>query len=160
MVMHVVRPFAAGRAAEIVSAPKVYAFDTGFVAYYCGWHPPRIDDLGTLWEHLVLNELHAAVGRSAVRYWRTKSGREVDFVLAAPGRASDLVECKWTLGGFSPDGMKAFRERYPKGRNFVVASDVTMAHTKRYGALSVRVLPLADVARAVPLSTSRSALGR
>lgn len=145
MVMHLVRPFAAGGAAEIVAAPKVYAFDTGFVAYYRGWHPPRREDLGTLWEHLVLNELHSAVGRAAVHYWRTKSGREVDFVVDRPGRAPVLVECKWTVGAFSPDGMKAFRERYPKGDNFVVAGDVTTSHVKRFGSLDVRMLPLTDV---------------
>jgi hypothetical protein len=30
MVMHVVRPYAAGGGAEIVSAPRVYGFDSGF----------------------------------------------------------------------------------------------------------------------------------
>jgi len=44
---------------EIVSAPKVYAFDTGFMCCYRGWHTLRQDDYGTLWEHYVLNELHA-----------------------------------------------------------------------------------------------------
>jgi uncharacterized protein len=146
MVMHLVRPFAAGGAAEIVAAPKVYAFDTGFVAYYRGWHPPRREDLGTLWEHLVLNELQAAVGRSAVHYWRTKSGREVDFVIDRPGQPPTLVECKWAVGSFSPDGMKAFRERYPEGDNFVVAGDVTTARVKRFGTLAVRMLPLPDIA--------------
>jgi predicted AAA+ superfamily ATPase len=146
MVMHVVRPFAAGGAAEIVSAPRVYGFDTGFVAYYCGWHPPRREDLGVLWEHLVLNELHAALGRPIVRYWRTKSGREVDFVVDEPGRAPDLVECKWTLDAFEPDSMKAFRARYPEGRNVVVAGDARSPFTKRFGALTVRVLPIGDVA--------------
>lgn len=149
MVMHVVRPYAAGGAAEIVSAPRVYGFDTGFVAYYRGWHPPRVEDLGALWEHFVLNELHAAMGRSVVRYWRTKSGREVDFVIDAPGRAPDLVECKWTMDAFDPNGMKAFRAKYPAGRNFVVARDAHEPITKRSGGMTVRVLPIADIAVAL-----------
>lgn len=33
---HVLRPFSTHRATEITSAPKVYGFDTGFVAYYRG----------------------------------------------------------------------------------------------------------------------------
>src|SRR3989304_5644886 len=37
-VVHIVRPFSSHRATEIVSAPKVYAFDTGFMCYYRGWH--------------------------------------------------------------------------------------------------------------------------
>jgi len=141
-VMHVVRPYAAGGGAEIVSAPKVYAFDTGFVAYYRGWHDPRTEDLAMLWEHLVLNELHAGLGRAAVHYWRTKHGNEVDFVIRHASRPPDLVECKWTVDAFSPDGMKAFRRRYPLGRNLVVASDVSVPLSKRFGALTVRFVPL------------------
>src|SRR3989304_6988235 len=36
-VVHVIRPYSTHRPTEIVSAPKVYAFDTGFVCYYRGW---------------------------------------------------------------------------------------------------------------------------
>ena len=35
-VAHVVRPFSTHRPTEIVSAPKVYGFDTGFVATVAG----------------------------------------------------------------------------------------------------------------------------
>ena len=141
-VMHLVRPFAAGGGAEIVSAPKVYAFDTGFVAYHKGWHHPRTEDLATLWEHLVLNELHAGLGRAAIQYWRTKHGNEVDFVVDRASRPPDAIECKWTVDAFSPDGIKAFRRRYPRGRNIVVANDVSEPWTKRFGALTVKFVPL------------------
>lgn len=33
---HVIRPFSSHRPTEIVAAPKVYAFDTGFVCYHRG----------------------------------------------------------------------------------------------------------------------------
>jgi len=137
-VMHVVRPYAEGGGAEIVSAPRVYGFDTGFVAYHRGWSELRREDMGILWEHLVLNELHAAHGRSAIHYWRTKSGTQVDFVVAATGRPPDVVECKWTADAFDPGGMKAFRRRYANGRNFVVAGDVAEPYSRRFGDLNVR----------------------
>ena len=35
-VAHVVRPYSAGGSAEIVAAPRVFGFDTGFVCYYRG----------------------------------------------------------------------------------------------------------------------------
>lgn len=141
-VMHVVKPYAAGGGAEIIAAPKVYAFDTGFVAYHRGWHEPRPEELGTLWEHFVLNELHAALGRQAVHYWRTKHGNEVDFVVDRASRGPDVVECKWTMAAFTPDGVRAFRRRYAKGRNFVVANDVTEPSSKRFGDVIVRFVPL------------------
>jgi predicted AAA+ superfamily ATPase len=141
-VVHLVRPFAAGGAAEIVSAPKAYAFDTGFVAYHRGWDGPRGDELGILWEHMVLNELHAHIGRAAVRYWRSKQGHEVDFVLAASPREPTAIECKWASGHFDPAGLQAFRRRYPKGDNIVVASDVRDAYSRRFADLAVRFVSL------------------
>ena len=145
-----------GGAAEIVSAPKVYGFDTGFVSYHRGWDQPRGDELGSLWEHLVLNELHAHFGRSAVRYWRSKHGNEVDFVVPFSPREPHAVECKWTSGDFDPASLQAFRRRYPKGQNFVVASDVKQAFTKRFGEISVRFVSLAGLIerlRATPAGT-------
>jgi len=141
-VVHLVRPFAGGGSAEIVAAPKAYGFDTAFVCYHRGWHELRRDDLGPLWEHLVLNELHAHVGSRTLRYWRSKHGSEVDFVLAGRGAPPVAIECKWSAGDFDASALKAFRARYPKGPNFVVASDVAEPSSRRYGDLRVRVVSL------------------
>ena len=111
-VVHVVRPYALSGAAEIVSAPRVYGFDTGFVCHHRGWHQLRRDDYGPLWEHVVLNELHARHGRAPLHYWRTKHGNEIDFVLARRGQPPTAIECKWTADHFEPAGLKAFRNRY------------------------------------------------
>ena len=45
-VMHVILPFSTHRATEIVSAPKVYGFDTGFVCYHRGITQLRSEDFG------------------------------------------------------------------------------------------------------------------
>ncbi len=148
-VVHLVRPFAAGGSAEIVSAPKVYGFDTGFVCYHRGWHELRRDDLGLLWEHFVLNELHAHLGSRAVRYWRSKHGSEVDFILTERGAATAAVECNWSAGDFDASALRAFRGRYPRGANFVVASDVTESFSRRYGDLSVRFVSLPGLIKAL-----------
>ena len=145
-VMHVVRPFASNPSAEIVAAPRVYGFDTGFVAHFRGWSPLRRDDYGPLWEHLVLNELHAARQQRDVQYWRTKTGLEVDFVLARRRAAPMAIECKWSQDAFDPAGMQAFRRSYPSGENVLVAADVKRASRRRIGGLDVRVVGLADVA--------------
>jgi hypothetical protein len=145
-VAHVVRPFSGGSTAEIIAAPRVYAFDTGFVCQHRGWRELRREDLGALFEHLVLNELHANIGsRGSIRYWRAKAGPEVDFVLDRPGRPV-AIECKWSAGSFEPDGMHSFRRRHPGSINIVVAGDVERPFERRYGALRVRFLGLATVA--------------
>lgn len=146
LVMHVVRPFASNPSAELVAAPRVYGFDTGFVAAARGWWPLRQDDYGPLWEHLVLHELYAARQRRDVHYWRTKSGQEVDFVLAGTRRQPVAIECKWREAAFDPAGMLAFRARYPDGLNVLVAADVTRASTRRIGGLPVRVIGRSQIA--------------
>lgn len=59
-VVDVIRPFSTNSSTEIVSAPKVYGFDTGFICHARGWRSLRPEDLGQLWEHLVLNELRGS----------------------------------------------------------------------------------------------------
>lgn len=148
-VMHVVRPFAHSGAAEIIAAPRVYGFDTGFVCHHRGWHQLRREDCGPLWEHLVLNQLHAHCGREPVHYWRTKHGNEIDFVLARRGRPPVAIECKWAADSFAPAGLKAFRNRYPAGDNIVVAEDVDRAFTKHFGGLAVRFIGIDAIAQEV-----------
>jgi predicted AAA+ superfamily ATPase len=146
-VAHVVRPFSKHKATEIVSAPKVYAFDTGFITYQRGWKDIRPEDKGILWEHLVLNEMHGRWQRRDIQYWRNKARREVDFVLAGRGRDPVAIECKWTAERFEADGIAAFRIIHPKGRNYVVAHDVKEPYEKKMGEILIRFVGLEDLIR-------------
>jgi predicted AAA+ superfamily ATPase len=142
-VAHVVRPFSTRRATEIKAAPKVYGFDTGFVCFYRGWDALRPEDLGYLWEHFVLNEIQARLQRREVRYWRSKRGAEVDFVLARRGERGPIaVECKWRAASFEPGGLAAFRRLYPDGKSFVVAPDVDTPYRRSYDGFEVEFVPL------------------
>lgn len=142
-VAHVVRPYSTHRSTEIVSTPKVYAFDTGFVAYHRGWSDLRSEDLGGLWEHYVLNELHARAHELDVRYWRSTRHHEVDFVLAPRGRPPLAIECKWSADGTGDlAGIKAFRRAYPEGENLIVASDVDRTFTRKVGELQMNYVGL------------------
>jgi uncharacterized protein len=147
--VHLVRPYAKGGAAEIVAAPKVYAFDTGFVSYFRGWRELRSEDLGTLWEHFVLNELHAHLEPRSVHYWRTKNGREVDFVVTHRGGSPTAVECKWSVDQFESTGMTAFRRAYPDGQDFVVARDVKEPFIRTIGGRPIRFVSLSDLVNAL-----------
>jgi predicted AAA+ superfamily ATPase len=115
----------------------VYAFDTGFSCYYRGWHELRGDDLGTLWEHFVLNEVMAHSQMRQVFYWRDKRGHEVDLVWAPRGAKPLAVECKWSADEFEAAGITALRRQYPQGENVVVAQDVERAFVRNYGDLKV-----------------------
>ena len=156
LVAHVVRPYSNGKTAEIVAAPKVYGFDTGFVCYFRGWSQPRNDDLGILWEHYVLNEIHARLQTRRVHYWRDKQGHEVDFVVVRRGSAPVAIECKWSTSDIDVAGLKAFAGRYPDGEFYVVGQDVERSHTKCFGALSVRFVSLESLIKV--LANGRHAL--
>jgi predicted AAA+ superfamily ATPase len=144
-VAHVVRPYSTHRPTEIVAAPKVYGFDTGFVSYHRGWATLRPDDMGSLWEHFVLNEIQGRLQQRALRYWRSKRGAEVDFVLARRGGAPVAIECKWSADSFDPAGLLAFRRLYPDGESFLVASDITRPYTREYSGTAVQLISLENL---------------
>ena len=144
-VVHIIRPYSARRSTEIVSAPKVYAFDTGFVCYYRGWSELRREDKGYLWEHFVLNEMQANLQTRRVLYWRDKRGHEVDFVLTIRQNTPIVIECKFSQSEFDAKNIISFRRQYPDGENFVVASDVNRPFSCKYGVVTVKFVNLKDL---------------
>jgi len=141
-VVHVIRPFSTRRATEIVAAPKVYGFDSGFVCHYKGWETLRLEDKGVLWEHYVLNEIHARLQRRDVQTWRDKQHHEIDFILQKSPRQVQTIECKWSADQFDPRNLKIFRGHHPLGENFVVASDVDGSYRKEYRDMQVNFVSL------------------
>lgn len=143
-VVHVIRPFTSHRPTEIVSAPKVYAFDTGFMCYYRGWDRLRHDDMGTLWELFVLNEILARTQSRKIYYWRDKQKHEVDFIMGTQAEPV-VIECKWTATDFDPANVKIFRKHYKRGRNLVVVSDVKRSYSRNYDDVTVKFVSLEDL---------------
>jgi predicted AAA+ superfamily ATPase len=136
-VAHIIRPWSGGGTRELLRQPKVYGFDTGFVRHEQGWTELRDTDLGLLWEHLVLDELHAQFPDREVRFWRDKSFREIDFILPAGRGTCDAIECKWNPDHFSPDHLHEFRRLYPKGRNLVASPGIGHAYRRHFGGMDV-----------------------
>jgi predicted AAA+ superfamily ATPase len=134
-----VRPYHGNGQNEITRMPKVYAFDTGFVSYVRGWDPLRQDDLGQLWEHLVLEQLQACFPETSIRYWRDKAGREVDFVIEHRRDEVDAVECKWNPAAFDTGTLETFRKYYPKGRNYLISPSGEPSFERQYGTVQVCV---------------------
>ncbi len=144
-IVNVIRPFSSHKPTEIISAPKVYAFDTGFVSYYRGWYELRSEDFGYLWEHYVLNEMFAHFQTRNVFYWRDKQGHEVDFILIAHQKKPVAVECKWNTSEFEATNIKVFRKIYPDGENFVVGKDIEKSFYRQYDNIKVKFVNLKDL---------------
>jgi uncharacterized protein len=89
-VLKRVHPFVGGRRAELTARPKVYFVDNGIRNQLFGGFPGLREraDRGALMENLVLGEIMKSMNPllDTVRYWRTKSGAEVDFVVEHRGQ--------------------------------------------------------------------------
>ena len=144
-VAHIIKPFSTYKPTEIISAPKVYGFDTGFISYHKGWEKLRSEDMGFLWEHFVLNEIFAHRQSRKILYWRDKRGHEVDFIIQNRGKEPIAIECKWKSDHFNSSGIEAFRRQYLKGKNFVVAQDVNRQLKKTFGEIEVTFISLRDL---------------
>lgn len=149
LVAQIVRPYSSRSSTEIVSAPKVYMFDTGLVNYYRGEKSLTTENRGPLWEHYVLNELNALLQGRQVCYWRDKHGHEVDFVITQRGGPPTAIESKWSNRSFDAKSLKSFRNRYPDGENIVVTTDTEASFERRISGLSVKFTNLAGLVEQV-----------
>jgi predicted AAA+ superfamily ATPase len=143
-VIHVLRPYSTHRATEIVMAPKIYSFDTGFTCYAKGRRELRADDLGLLWEHCVLNELHGHLQIRSINYWRDKRGHEIDFVIHPRTEKYPIaIECKVTISqddrvlASLSKNFEAFRSLYPGDENFIVASNIDTPFKRHYADITL-----------------------
>ena len=147
-VAHLVRPYSAGGRREIVAQPKVFGFDTGLVCHARGWDYLRTEDCGVLWEHLVLDTLIAA-GAPKIHFWRDKQQREVDFVVPHGRDTVDAIECKWNPEAFETRGLAAFREQYPKGKNYAVSPLNGPAYERVQGGLKISIVSPGELRQAM-----------
>lgn len=136
----IVRPFFGGGQREILKMPKVYAFDTGFVSFVRGWDPLRPDDRGPLWEHIVLEYLQAHAHTLTIQYWRDTAGREVDFVIQRNRDEVDAIECKWNPRQFETAALRAFRARYPGGKNYLICPNEGHSYKKSLNGMDIIVV--------------------
>lgn len=133
LTAHVIRPYSKRLATEIVAAPKVYGFDTGFVCFAKGWHQVPQEQVGILFEHWVLNEFHSHLQEPALNYWRDKAGHEMDFVWKRRGQDPIAIECKWQDSLFDGSSLRSFRNRHPKGENLLITTNKKGISTFRDG---------------------------
>lgn len=125
-VCHVLHSYSGNLANELKKSIKVYLFDIGirnsmlkdFRA------PSGRDDKGALYETFVhLHLVPQLKPNMEVRFWRTKRGEEVDFVLVK-NRIPVPVEVKSSMGKAEvPSGLRAFLQAYPKAPFGIVFCD-------------------------------------
>jgi uncharacterized protein len=116
LIGHTVEPYAKTRGRDIIlKAPKFYLFDVGVAGILMKrtLEAERGAEFGKAFEHFLSMEMHAyrsySGGDFPIRYWRTKAGAEVDFIL---GEGEVAIEVKGAarIGKEELRGLEAFRE--------------------------------------------------
>lgn len=146
-VLRLVRPFVGGKRAEITSAPKVFFLDNGVRNQLHGGFHPWSDraDRGALLENLVFSELAKNLNPllDSVRYWRSKSGAEVDFVVEHQGRIWGLEVKAGEARGRLSRSSRSFITAYEPERFLIVCA--TSEPDQELGQTRVRFLCVEDL---------------
>ena len=111
-----IAPFSTNKLKEITKQPKIYFIDTGLrnvVAKSFDSQPS-----GNLFENYVLSELIKA--GFAPKYWRTKTGAEVDFIVEKDNEIIP-IEAKLDAGDKIERSMRSFIDMYKPKRAFIVS---------------------------------------
>lgn len=109
----------------IATTPKFYLFDIGVANYLSKTKIVSLQGsaAGNAFEHFILMELMAFLGLhemdDPVRYWRSKAGLEVDFILQ---NGDCAIEVKLTANPDKSDltGLRAFCDDYKPSHAIVV----------------------------------------
>ena len=132
-----VEPFRRRRSrAVIIRAPKFYLFDVGVAGYLTGRRIEKASgpDFGRALEHFVLMELLAYRAyrerEYPIRYWRTKSGLECDFVLGREGTVAIKVKGGANPGSRELRPIRAYIEEHRPRRAVVVCNATAPRRTR------------------------------
>lgn len=115
--------FSRNRTTRLIKTPKIYWVDPALAAYLSGYHEPKALDGAregvALFETLVFLHLQVLsslmVPRPRLSYWRTVTGKEVDFILER-GKSLIAIEVKRTATPHYGDtlGIQKFMKEYPE----------------------------------------------
>jgi uncharacterized protein len=127
---------------ELRKSCKAYLYDLGIrnIILKDISAPDQRPDSGVLYESFVFAQLRAELKPNMeIKFWRTKDGAEVDFVLVKDRRPVP-IEVKSRLRSLEvPSGLKRFLARYPKTPAAYVIS-LTCSGAICSGATEVRFL--------------------
>ena len=126
---------------RVIMAPKFYYFDVGVANYLLKRKvvEPGNEVFGKAFEHFIFHELYAHSSYSGlnypVKFWRTASGMEVDFIL---GDHEVAIEVKATDNANFRHfrGLKAFSGEYTVKKQILVSNDPMPRFTE-----NIHILP-------------------
>lgn len=131
-VITLIRPFFTNRRTELVKNPKVFFLDSGLRNFVLSDFRPLRDrpDAGALMENYAFTLLSRRAPNlsSVVRYWRTKSKAEVDFVLETPDGVYPF-EVKYSSKRMVGKSLHSFIQKFHPKRAVILTKDLAQQET-------------------------------
>jgi len=143
-IIHTLKPYYTNKAKEISKQPKVYFLDIGLMNSVNRNFSGGND--GRSFETLVFNELIKSF--LELRYWRTKWGSEVDFVILTDIGPIPVESKKGMMDGPVPRGLRAFIDSYSPPHAFVVTYE-DVSGTDRYANTDVTLCSIWNLASSI-----------
>jgi len=143
LVGRFVEPYSRRSGRQVISrAPKFFLFDVGVAGAIADRKisAARGEHFGKAFEHFIFTELAAHASYTEleykIRFWRTKSGMEVDFVL---GEGEVAIEVKGSdrIDRTDLRGLRAFADEYSPRLSVLVCNEKRERLTEN----GVRILP-------------------
>ena len=118
-VLRRLNPFFKNLKSELTKMPKVYFEDNGILNYL------RYNEIvekvtGELFKNAIYTELRKLVGLENMKYWRTQSKREIDFIVEK-GSVIYAFEVKKMYSGQSTRNLEYFQRNYPGSKVFLIS---------------------------------------
>lgn len=114
--IQLVRPYYKRLRKELTKMPKVYFHDLGFRNSLLNhWQstPDRLDKESHI-ENFLFIRLRQLYGLDTIRYWRTSSGNEIDFVVTPPSENIFAIASKFRADELNLSQYKIFTKAYPE----------------------------------------------
>jgi len=113
--IHPLSPFYNNLISELRKMPKLYFADLGLRNALINDFSPigNRPDKGELFENYIYLLLKERYGQDNLKFWRTRDGREVDFIVKDDNGKSYAYEAKFDSAFFSVSKYRSFIETYP-----------------------------------------------
>jgi len=124
-IIKTLRPWAKSRAKEIIKMPRLFFLDTGFLNYTLKTFQNLSlrANSGSLIESGVYVSLLRCLGDTdELRYWRTKVGEEIDFLLRREDRIIP-IEVKWSGSPKISNAFRKFIKENPVDKGYILTKN-------------------------------------
>jgi len=138
-----VKPFFRNVKKELTKSPKVYFLDLGFLSLAKGIFPEEQKLEGGVLENACFLRLKELDLVEQVRFWRSSSGAEVDFVLTSPKSGKVIpVEVKFAAPANKTVGKSliSFLTKYQSGQAIIWDYETEEREFLKTGA-KIQILP-------------------